>query len=269
MRGRLAWVATGLVGTALLFSACGGSGTKPDGGAAGSAGSDASSTGQAGVGGGDGGTADGSTDLSGSGGNAGGGAAGAGGGAAGVGGGDGGTADGSTDLSGSGGNAGGGAGGAGGGAAGAGGGAAGAGGGAAGAGGAPCNTLTLSGNAIVPTAGSGTPPTPGGGPIADGTYRLTSIDTYNLADVGGIPDRETISIAGTHAQAVSESGQSISRLNYTISAGGNQLQLGFTCPADLIGASTVKFYTATPTTLLFFTPGKKLSTFYVSTYTKQ
>lgn len=134
--------------------------------------------------------------------------------------------------------------------------------GAGGTGGAACNTLSLTGIAIVQTTVTGTAPLPGGGTIADGTYKLTSAAVYSPA----VRDPTfnaviTLQIAGSQFDEAVIEGGFVGRLTATLSVSGTTLTTTNTCGAT--GTTSVP-YTATPTTLQLFS-----GTTIVQTYTKQ
>lgn len=124
-----------------------------------------------------------------------------------------------------------------------------------------CNAIDATGACVTPTAGTGTPPTPTGGPIQVGTYDLVSATRYLGPDGGTIntqPLRETIVISadgsGFTYDEVSISGLRRSRQHGTATNTGTPLTDTLTCPPPGDGGtkSASLGYTANGTTFTLF-----------------
>jgi hypothetical protein len=139
-------------------------------------------------------------------------------------------------------------------------------GGTAGAGGvALCNNLTVTGDFIPQTAGTGTAPTPVGGSIADGTYVLTKVEIFSPLTPSANLLKVTMKVTGKDLQWVSVTGTSAAWnvQSYTTETFGTNWVLTGTCPSAAITPVTPPRFTAMPTSLLLFIAGQ------VQTYTKQ
>jgi hypothetical protein len=102
-----------------------------------------------------------------------------------------------------------------------------------------------------------------GGPLAGGTYVLTSFVEYN-GNTNSSTHKETFVFAnGTVKHAGSENGAADTFLAGTYTTSGTLLTLNLTCPS----AMTVPLqYTATPTTFEFIAPNNSSQ---LQTYAKQ
>jgi hypothetical protein len=126
-----------------------------------------------------------------------------------------------------------------------------------------CNTVTLGGAALTPTASSSTPPTAAGGTIVSGTYSLTSAIQYVTSPCVSNPSGVTVqSTIVVNASAMTVQVYSVSsfqgtteetRSNGTFAASGPDLTTTPTCGSDVdAGAGTPSPYTATSTAITVF-----------------
>ncbi|HSZ82918.1 MAG TPA: hypothetical protein VLA14_11580 [Polyangia bacterium] len=146
--------------------------------------------------------------------------------------------------------------------------------------GASCNTVDATGPCVVATLGSGTPPTPGGGPIQGGTYDLTSLTVYPTSDAGvqvgdEAPRRGTLVIpavtTGTFTiQMTQASGAAVERQAGTVVVVGSNVMFTPTCPppGDAGGSGGSAGFTATATTFTLFEMGDN-GVLNVDLYTKR
>jgi hypothetical protein len=98
-------------------------------------------------------------------------------------------------------------------------------------------------------AATGSPPTPAGGTIADGTYQLTKIENYPPSTRPTSSVKYTYRVAGNQLEAAFAATNPLNDAtsNFSISTAGTTLMLNRTC-GSLLGISGS--YTATTTTLL-------------------
>jgi hypothetical protein len=132
-------------------------------------------------------------------------------------------------------------------------------------GGVLCNDLTVTGDFIPQTAGTGTMPTPTGGSIADGTYVLTKVEVYSPLTPDATSLKVTMKIAGKTLQSVTASNTSAATAtaSYTTAVFGTNWALTGTCPSAAITPATPPRFTATAITLVLYIAGQ------VQTYAKQ
>jgi len=132
-------------------------------------------------------------------------------------------------------------------------------------GGAVCNNLTVTGDFIPQTAGTGTAPTPTGGTITDGTYVLTKVEVYSPATPNAELLKVTMKVTGKDLQwvSVTSAGAAITTQSYTTQIFGTNWSLTGTCPSAAITPVTPPRFTASASGLLLFIAGQ------VQTYTKQ
>jgi hypothetical protein len=106
-----------------------------------------------------------------------------------------------------------------------------------------CNAIALGGPVVTKTPHAGPPPAMTGGPISEGTYFLTAIDTYNH-QVGAGSRQETWILSGGSIQIVARDSTLSSdvRGTGTYSTSGNMLTMALSCPAPV---TTVQPFTAT------------------------
>jgi hypothetical protein len=117
---------------------------------------------------------------------------------------------------------------------------------------AACTTLTIGGDVVTPTAGVGAPPTPAGGTIASGTYRLSKVEVFSPGLLSSFLQslRATVRISGSQWEEVDEyNGGSTTTHNTSFSTMGTTYTETHTCPDTTVDQAR---YTATATTLLFF-----------------
>jgi hypothetical protein len=112
----------------------------------------------------------------------------------------------------------------------------------------PCNNLELPSMGVTIQAGTGDAPPAAGGPIADGTYLLTSSTDFNAGD--GIAGRPTAAVmvfsGGTITAVVGDAKGGVDRFNATyLTAGTSMMETGSCGLTD----SVTQNYTATGTTL--------------------
>jgi hypothetical protein len=145
--------------------------------------------------------------------------------------------------------------------------------------GATCNTVDATGPCVMATLGTGTPPTPGGGPIQGGTYDLTSLTVYPTSDAGVLsgeaPRRGTLVIptvtTGTFTiQMTQSSGATVERQAGTVVVVGSDVMFTPTCPppGDAGGSGGSAGFTATLTTFTLFEMGDN-GVVNVNLYTKR
>jgi hypothetical protein len=132
-------------------------------------------------------------------------------------------------------------------------------------GGAVCNNLTVTGDFIPQTAGTGTAPTPTGGTIADGTYVLTKVEVYSPATPNADLLKVTMKVTGKVVQwvSVTSAGAAVTTQSYTTEIFGTNWSLTGTCPSAAISPVPPPRFTASASGLLLFIAGQ------VQTYTKQ
>jgi len=130
--------------------------------------------------------------------------------------------------------------------------------------GAACNTVDATGPCVMPTAGTGTVPTPAGGAIQGGTYDLTSLTVYSTSDAGvqvngEEPRRGTLVIpavtTGTFAiQMTQASGAAVERQAGSVVVAGTTVMFTPTCPPPGDGGDSggTASFTATATTFTLF-----------------
>jgi len=120
-------------------------------------------------------------------------------------------------------------------------------------------SLPITGNYIPQVAATGTPPTPGGGTIVDGTYDLTKDDLYPPSPPSTFSIKETIRLTGDVLEeaGIAETSTTTTYYRYTFTTSGTQWTLTNVCPPAAPLAPTG--YTATDTTLLMFNNGEVLT----------
>jgi hypothetical protein len=111
-----------------------------------------------------------------------------------------------------------------------------------------CNELPIPPTSVTITRGSGSPPSPTGGAIVDGTYTLTESDDYNPGDaLVGQPTSAVLVVShGTMAfVSIGAKGDSV-RFNARYEVSGTSIQETGTCGLSEV---LVEGYSATPTTI--------------------
>ena len=91
------------------------------------------------------------------------------------------------------------------------------------------------GTEIAETAGTGTAPTPAGGPMpSDGKYVLTKLEVYPGSAAGSAKHKITTELTGTTVQNVVEStGLPIRRDTWTVALSGTSFDVTVTCPSNV------------------------------------
>jgi hypothetical protein len=118
----------------------------------------------------------------------------------------------------------------------------------AGAGGGACNALALP-PVVKKTADPAALPAFTGGPIADGTYVVTSVVDYGTSTPGGTSLQEIYELVGGVAHsAIASSEMAETHFAGTYATTMSTLSYSLTCPGPF---SVSMSYTATPTTLAF------------------
>lgn len=118
----------------------------------------------------------------------------------------------------------------------------------------PCHDLQLQGPGVKTIARMAHLPPAEGGTVVDGTYVLTAVNRYRVADEGRVesdaPQRVTLAVRGNVIEQTSEGQQSVvqrTRLAFTTT--GASLEPKLTCGVFLIAPLVQTTYTATPTSL--------------------
>jgi hypothetical protein len=142
-----------------------------------------------------------------------------------------------------------------------------------------CNTVDATGPCVTSTVGSGTPPTPAGGSIVAGTFDLTSLTVYPIADAGTQTGTDTrrealafsaVTTSTLTLQMTQASGTTIARQAGTVVISGSQVTFTPTCPppGDAGDNGGSAGFTATSTTFTLFDTGDG-GDLRVSVYTKR
>lgn len=128
----------------------------------------------------------------------------------------------------------------------------------------PCHNLQDVSNGVMPTFQAGSPPTPNGGQLVDGTYVLGMVVQYGGSS-STVKDYGTIRISGNLIERAEGSERSIQ--SYSIS-GSRYLDLTYTCHpiASFVGSAQKVGYTATSSLFREYVSsggGKRARTFYL------
>lgn len=128
---------------------------------------------------------------------------------------------------------------------------------------APCNQLAFPSADVTIEAGTGSPPTAGGGAIADGTYVLTTSTDYESGDalVGQMTGTTMVIASGTIETALLDAKGGADRFNVSYSLSGTTMSQTGSCGfTDTLSLG----YTATPSTITLIQVRPPL----VSTYSR-
>ncbi|MDB4915874.1 MAG: hypothetical protein JWM95_3518 [Gemmatimonadetes bacterium] len=141
--------------------------------------------------------------------------------------------------------------------------------GAAGNGDGSCNSLTVTGDYVPDTGGTGTALVPAGGSIADGTYVLTKIEAYPATSAGRAKLKSTLKVTGTVVQDAEDTDvcPGTRTFSYTAVTSGTHWAWTGTCASDGMIDSVTFGYTASAGTLVLFVEDAGAK--FVETYTKQ
>jgi hypothetical protein len=125
--------------------------------------------------------------------------------------------------------------------------------------GSTCNTLSAGGPCVTSVlSSSATPPAPAGGPIAAGTYNLTSQTFYGSPDAGGLDSDRRVTIGVSKVTATSltfeflqVAGTQVNRASGTAAVSTTTIDYTFTCPTLADGGMQggTEGFTATLNTL--------------------
>jgi hypothetical protein len=142
-----------------------------------------------------------------------------------------------------------------------------------------CNSIAQAGPGIDPVFSSGTPPTPEGGTLVDGTYALTALTFYG-ADATtceqpaedyvslGLTIAETYVLSGSSVESVLNEFGTIERASSTFVVSADALTVQQTCTSSGSPSESLFEFTATGTTVTLFGTESDCGT-EVETLTKQ
>jgi hypothetical protein len=111
-----------------------------------------------------------------------------------------------------------------------------------------CNALVNDGPEVRYVVQAGTPPTPIGGMVADGTYEMTALNLYGVTSAPTAVVRAVFEIAGTTMQQVGEIDGDEKTYTSTYTTSGTTLRVRDSCPVESLDESE---FTATPTDLRY------------------
>ena len=128
---------------------------------------------------------------------------------------------------------------------------------------AGCATIANVGDSILAMDGIGTPPTPMGGTIADGTYVLTKLEAFppeTTSPVFPFHKTTTLEIAGStmNVATLNDDNPAGIKGTATLTTSGTQLTITWVCGA---GGTFDQGYTATPSELIFIIPPGGVETY--------
>lgn len=133
--------------------------------------------------------------------------------------------------------------------------------------GTACNTLANGASFVTVTPVASGVPTGTGGTIADGHYFMTKLEGYTGTVIGSLKMKQTLDLCAGVGQLVGdEAGPPVYHKSFTFKTTGTAIDVTTTCSTQSPNVD-VKYssYTATPTTLTFYSTTLLFSV----TYTKQ